>query len=385
MIESIIKEVGTPTYVFDIDCLKRRIEKLASYFPKEILCYAMKANPFVVKEIEKNVERFEVCSFGEYKILEDLKVDPSKIVLSGVWKKQSEMEYLFERSIEIGLFTIESVNQYKLLRDLAKQYERPIRVLLRLTSGNQFGMNKEEIELLVKEKNEWITPMGIEYFSGTQKHNLKRIEKEILEVNEFVSTLENKYKNPLEIEMGLGFPIYYYEGDEFDEDVFFKEVAKLLNHFGNHTVTLEIGRSMVASCGSYLTSVVDYKENKVGNFAILDGGIHQLVYYGSSMAMKIPHYEIFPKREENKKIVNLCGSLCTINDILVKNIECPSLELGDVFQFKNVGAYSMTEGISLFLSHDLPAVVFIKNKKIKVVRGNVPTYVLNEPKEKGEK
>ncbi len=385
MIEEIIKSVGTPTYVFDVHCLKARIKEIEDYFPKQILCYAMKANPFIVREIAEDIARFEVCSFGEYKILEDLKVDPSKIVLSGVWKKQSEIEYLFENNIEVGLFTVESKNQWKLLKELAQKYERPISILLRLTSGNQFGMTKEEIISIFKEESSWIHFRGIEYFSGTQKHNIKRIEKEMIEVSEFVSFLEKEESLSLEIEIGLGFPVYYFEGDEFEEDLFFKEVAKLLEHFKEHVVTLEIGRSLVASCGSYLTSVVDYKENKVGNFAILDGGIHHLVYYGSSMAMKIPHYEIFPKREGQNKNVNLCGSLCTINDILVKNVECPSLQIGDVVMFKNVGAYSMTEGISLFLSHDLPKVVFIKNKQIEVVRESIPTYVLNEPKIEGEK
>ena len=38
----------------------------------------------------------------------------------------------------------------------------------------------------------------------------------------------------------------------------------------------------------------------------------------------------------------------------------------------------MTEGISLFLSRDLPAVLKIKeNKEIEVARENLPTYKFN--------
>jgi diaminopimelate decarboxylase len=123
------------------------------------------------------------------------------------------------------------------------------------------------------------------------------------------------------------------------------------------------------------------KTNKNGNYAILDGGINQLVYYGQTMAMRIPYYDIYPeKSDKNEKIYNLYGSLCTVNDIIVKNIGVNGLEIGDTFIFKNVGAYSMTEGISLFLSRDLPKVViFNRNKEYIVVRDTVKTSSINYP------
>ena len=97
------------------------------------------------------------------------------------------------------------------------------------------------------------------------------------------------------------------------------------------------------------------------------------------MAMRIPHFEVLPKRNGAKKIYNLYGSLCTINDILMKNININKLELGDIFVFKNTGAYSSTEGISLFLSRDLPKIVIYKNKKIETVREVTKTSTLNFP------
>ena len=54
------------------------------------------------------------------------------------------------------------------------------------------------------------------------------------------------------------------------------------------------------------------------------------------------------------------------------------MQIGDAFVFENTGAYCMTEGISLFLSRDLPAVLKIKeNNEIEVARENMPTYKLN--------
>lgn len=44
----------------------------------------------------------------------------------------------------------------------------------------------------------------------------------------------------------------------------------------------------------------------------------------------------------------------------------------------------MTEGISLFLSRDLPKVLFVSGGNMKIVRENINTYKLNMPDEGGE-
>ena len=125
--------------------------------------------------------------------------------------------------------------------------------------------------------------------------------------------------------------------------------------------------------------VVDIKKNHEGNFAILDGGMNHLVYYGQMMAMKHPMVTVFPNKKDNPDDWNLCGALCTVNDLIVKKISVNNLEVGDIFIFHNTGAYAMTEGISLFLSRDLPKVVLVEKNKYKIVRDNIPTYELNMP------
>ena len=44
----------------------------------------------------------------------------------------------------------------------------------------------------------------------------------------------------------------------------------------------------------------------------------------------------------------------------------------------------MTEGISLFLSRDLPKVVFVQNGNYEIVRKNFKTYKLNMPIKGGD-
>lgn len=384
IIENILKNHETPIYVFDIDKLKQRIKFLRENLTKRLeLCYAIKANTFIVKEINDDVDRFEVCSPGEYSICEESEITPEKIVISGVYKTPSVIEHMITTNPKIGRYTVESQEQLKLLDELSKKYNVKLNVLLRLTSGNQFGINEEDIEEAIAKKDSYTNLIfeGIQYFSGTQKRTNKRLQKEIDYLDEFLARLEEKYGFiSKELEFGTGFPVHYFQGEEFDEVEFLKEFSNGIDNMKySGKIVIELGRSIAASCGYYLTKVVDKKTNKCQNYAILDGGIHHLVYYGQTMAMKFPHLEIYPSRDnKSTQEWNLMGSLCTVNDIIIKQYPVSNLQVGDVFIFKNTGAYCMTEGISLFLSRELPEVALLKVGELKLVRKAYKTYSLNQ-------
>ncbi len=381
----IIKEYSTPLFVYNINILKERIKYLRENL-KGNLCYAIKANSFVIREITEEVERIEICSFGEYMICKNNNVPANKMVLSGVNKSYEEFNYIFENETDILRYTIESIHQFELLKELSEKYKRKINILPRITSGNQFGITYEELEYIIENLNEYMTLSGIEFFSGTQKHSIKRIEKEIKMLSEICLNIKEKYSVDIkEIEYGPGLPVYYFQNEYFNEDEFLNEINIITsNYLKGKEIILEIGRSMVASCGVYITSVVDKKENKTGKYVILDGGINHLVYYGGSMGMMTPYYEILNKNEKEEEIVNLFGSLCTINDIILKGAKVPKLNIGDTFIFKNVGAYSVTEGINLFLSRDMPKIILVNDGKCSLVRDKISTYKLNCPRYGGK-
>ena len=180
LIEKVLKNYETPIYVFDIDKLKQRISFLRENLTKRLeLCYAIKANTFIVKEINDDVERFEVCSPGEYSICEESNITPEKIVISGVYKTPSVIDYMITSNQKIGRYTVESIEQLNLLDELSKKHNVKLNVLLRLTSGNQFGINEEDIEDIISKKDLYTNLYfeGIQYFSGTQKRTNKRLQK----------------------------------------------------------------------------------------------------------------------------------------------------------------------------------------------------------------
>lgn len=390
-IEEILSKYQTPLYCFDIDILKNRIKYLRYHLPQNVkICYAAKANTFILKEVENEVDYYEICSPGELDVCKNLGIPMKKIVLSGVYKSEEDLSDLIKNKYDIRTYTIESQQQLLLLEKISGLYQTKIDVILRCTSGNQFGMDKDFIRYIIKnrEKFSFLNIKGIQYFSGTQKHSIKRLEKEITSLIEFMNELYELYEYKVEVfEYGPGLPIDYFIDSTFNEEEHLKGFSNILNKINpNIEVILEMGRSIAASCGFYLTKVVEKKTNKNQNYAIVDGGIHHLVYYGQTMAMKIPQYDIYQKHEEETNVEssesmnwNICGALCTINDILVKQLPVKNLRINDVFIFKNAGAYCPTEAISLFLTRDLPEVILMDNKKIQSVRKKLKTSTINTP------
>ncbi len=374
----------TPMYLFDISKIQDRVNYLREKLPTAKICYAIKANTFIAGRIADMVDRIEICSPGEYYICDKLGIEPEKYVISGVNKEKEFINSTVAENEKVGCYTVESRLHLEMLLEAAKQSGRKLNLLLRLTSGNQFGMEEAEIEEIISEyrDSEWITIKGIQYFSGTQKTSVKKLKRELEYVDAFVTALQEKLGfHCEELEYGPGLPAMYFEEDKFDEESYMQSFHELLQSLTfQGEVILELGRGLAACCGTYFTKVVDKKTNKKENYAITDGGMHQIVYYGQFMAMKHPKMSIYPVREGDTEDWNLCGSLCTANDLLVKKVPVANLSIGDIFAFENTGAYCQIEGISLFLSRDLPTIVLKElDGGYTKVRERYETYTLNLP------
>ena len=106
--------------------------------------------------------------------------------------------------------------------------------------------------------------------------------------------------------------------------------------------------------------------------------MHQITYYGHAMAMKQPPCHALLPHGDASLRWTVCGSLCTTNDILVKQMPLGDLAVGDLIAFDKAGAYCMTEGMSLFLSRDLPAIVWRDRAgKLTLLRDYIDTAPLN--------
>ena len=145
LIKNIAENYETPTYVFDIKTLKNRIKYLRDSLPDGVkICYAIKANTFIVKDIESDVDRFEVCSNGEYEICHEKEVDGDKVLISGINKDAKLINKIISES-DIRMFSIESMSQFESL----KNQKENVKILIRITSGNQFGINESECKAII--------------------------------------------------------------------------------------------------------------------------------------------------------------------------------------------------------------------------------------------
>lgn len=389
-LKELLKErESTPSYVFDIDKLRSYVKEITSFLPAHVeICYAMKANPFLTASMDSLVKSFEVCSPGEFRICERLGIPMDKIVLSGVYKNEEDMRHVLSSYGGRGIYTIESREQLRILSEISEELGLKIRVLLRVSSGNQFGLDKEEILELIgnREKFSSVKMTGLQFYSGTQKKKLSQMEEELHMLDALAEELLEQSGWEMEtLEYGPGFFVPYFRKDPLVPE------KKLLEDFGGilkelrfqGRVVLEMGRFLAAGCGYFVTSIVDQKNNYGQKYALVDGGIHHLNYYGQTMAMKQPYCRHF--RENGQEVLagqeeawNLCGSLCTVSDVIVKQFPLKDAQIHDILVFENVGAYSVTEGIYLFLSRPLPWIYFWSQEQgLRLIRKNLHTDLLN--------
>ena len=382
---SLAREYATPLYVFDADAFRARAAAVKAAFGAGVtLCYSMKANPFLLRCLPPEISMLEVCSPGELTVCENAGVDLTRIVFSGVNKTQDCIDRAMDDRVDV--FTAESPLHMERIERAAAGRDIRVPVLLRLTSDNQFGMDEDVIVQLARERAErypHIELVGLHYFSGTLKKRPTLVGRELDRMTALAERLRAETGLALtRMEYGPGLWIDYF-GDDPDgaETALLDEVAPLIRAMGEKfALTVEMGRFFSAPCGAYLTMVMDKKTNCGYNYAIVDGGLHQMNYDGQMKGTQVPDIRRLTGADGESADWCVCGSLCTPNDVLVRRVSMPEPALGDILAFCRTGAYSINEGFAFLLSRDAPAVVIYSEKNgPRLVRDHVRLDPLNTP------
>ena len=378
----------TPFYVFDEAELLTRVNKLNSMLPNNAkLCYAIKANPFLIPLLQDTGILFEVCSPGELEICRKYNVNPCQIVFSGVCKTYEDIKHAYDFGVKT--ITLESPLHceylLKCIENTKNIHEQE--VILRLTCGNQFGMSSNDIHSCIKKlsKITSIKIRGIHYFTGTQK-KISKILDEVAFINTYCKELISETGiNFTDIEYGPGLSYNYFDENSYKNN--FSEFQQFIDLIkdSSFNFVIELGRYIASSCGSYITKIMDIKNDADKNYCIIDGGINHINYYGQIMGMKVPcidhtdeNFNIKNSNNDNSlKKYTICGSLCTTADVVLRELSLSEASVGDNLIFHDIGAYSITEGIYLFLSHPLPSVYYCKDEKLQLVRNVIETSDIN--------
>lgn len=372
---------STPAYVFDIDVFSSKIKRTAEKLSGIPLCYSIKANPFLIKYLPQEITHLEVCSPGELRICEELGIDLKRIIFSGVNKTEADVKRAMDDNV--GIFTAESLLHLSLINTCAVKSGKKVKLILRLSCGNQFGMDGSDIRKIISERDKYTGTdiIGLHYYAGTQKKKAVFIEKELKTLDKFLCGLKDEYGYiPSMVEYGPGMAADYFgdEPEKTDAELL-DDVSVLLREFAEkYPLSIEMGRFFAADCGTYFTKIADTKQIHDINYAICDGGIHHLKYYGQTMAMQIPPICVLNPVDDEEKTWSLCGSLCTVADVLVRQASLNGAGQGSVLAFERCGAYSVTEGTVLFLSRAMPEIYMYSEKTgLKKIRDKKETYTEN--------
>lgn len=381
-------QIGTPSYVFDIDEFHRRVALVKDAFGEKTgICFSIKANPFLLGYLPTQFDKIEVCSPGELTICEKTQVDMSKIIFSGVNKTRADVDRAMDDGV--GIFTAESRLHLQMINRSAVKRGITVPLLLRLTAGSQFGMDETDVLDIIDRRDAFpgVSIVGIHFFSGTQKRKTSLIEKELDRLLAFFQQVEEAHHFHLEqLEYGTGLAVDYFTPDAEEAELARLEAVavKIRQVSEQIRLTVEMGRFFAAPCGYYFTRVMDVKTNLGVNYAIVDGGLNQLKYDGQIQGMQIPkilHEKSVPHTGGcQKEKWTLCGSLCTTADVLARNVEFENLEIGDILVFARTGAYSVMEGMAVFLSREMPEVyIFTGSTGLTKIRRMIPTDIFNTP------
>lgn len=407
-----INNIKTPYYLFDEHaCISRAqdIRKEVSAWGGK-LCFAIKANPFLIPSLMPVVDKFEVCSPGELEICRKYSVPGEQILFSGVVKTKENIRMALAYPVDV--ITLESRTHWELLKECLDEMKdnlqdvrenlktiserRSVKIMPRLSSGAQFGMEEIELLQIIEEQQHMNNVMveGVHYFTGTQKKGNK-YEKELEKAAVLLGKLRDSYGlEKLILEYGPGLAVPYFVGEDFSDPLGL--IRKLKAYIAERNfpfrIDIELGRYIAAPCGTYVTSVVDVKRADERNYCLVDGGIHHVNYYGSNMAMRAPIIDHLKgsgakgwERDgenaddrQNAKEYMICGSLCTFADIMVRGLSLTNPQIGDRLVFQNIGAYSVTESSYLFLSRDLPGIYLKKEDgSILQLRAPLHSYEIN--------
>jgi len=396
-------QIEIPAYVFSGEEFRKRAKQTVEVLGPDVkICYSIKANPYLLAMLPDEFSAVEVCSPGELRICKELRVDPAMIIYSGLNKGIEDIGMALDYGA--GVLTAESMLHLEMINSAAKERGIKAKVLVRASAGSQFGIDRKSLPSILKGHDKYpaIEFVGIHFFTGTQKHKAKEIIKELNFLERYIGELRDESGLDLpRIEYGTGLPAYMFRDNDIQSEEeamkaemdMLAEVAPNLRELASHAeLTIEMGRFFAASCGHYFTKVVDTKRNDDINYAVIDGGSHQLRYFGQMQGMQIPFMDLLKSKSSEDASQSsddshvdegwtICGSLCTTADVIARNAEFGrSISIGDMLVFHQAGAYSLYECMSFFLSRDLPSIYLLSaDGSLKPARGRIESDIFNRP------
>lgn len=353
------QSMQTPFYYYDTELLRqtlRTINEEAGKHEGFVVHYAVKANanPKLLRIIREAGLGADCVSGGEIEASIKAGFPANKIVYAGVGK--SDWEINLGLDADIFCFNVESVPELEVINALAAEKNKIARVAFRLnpnvgahthaniTTGlaeNKFGIAMRDMEHVIDEaaKMKNVKFVGLHFHIGSQILDMGDFEALCNRVNELQEQLESRNIRVEHINVGGGLGIDYEHPNRVpipDFKAYFDTYAKKLKLRPGQTLHFELGRAVVAQCGSLITRTLYIKEGAVKKFAIVDAGFTDLIRPALYQAYhKIENIT----SEEATETYDVVGPICESTDVFCKQIDLNRTTRGDLLAIRSAGAY----------------------------------------------
>lgn len=365
----------TPFYYYDLRLLDETLDCLleASSYPGFCVHFAVKANsnPVILRHIAGAGLGADTVSLGEIKLALQAGFPPEKIVFAGVAKTDEELSGALE--LGIGCINVESAAELEVIEEIAARMGRKAPVALRvnpeidahthhyITTGlaeNKFGIALEAIDAVLKRcvESEWIDFRGFHFHIGSQITDLTPYRILCERINKFQSRYPELTIPTINVGGGLGID---YDEPDANPIPRFKEYFDIFHEYlrlrPGQELHFELGRAIVAQCGSLICRVIYVKEGVGKKFVILDGGMNALI----RPALYQAHHKIenITSESEVEERYDVVGPICESSDVFGADELLPLTKRGDLISIRSAGAYGETMA-STYNSRPLPTSVY---------------------------
>jgi len=373
------RHLRTPFYYYDLPLLRRTLDAVQAQLdrsPGYHMHYAVKANfnPRILSEIAARGFGADCVSGGEVRAALEAGFPAAGIVYAGVGKSDEEIRFALQAGI--SRFNVESAAELEIIDELAAEMGQVAPVSLRInpdigahthagiTTGlaeNKFGINYEQLDEVMDLalRLEHVRYCGLHFHIGSQILDMMDFTALCNRVNELVQRLQRGGRPVGDINVGGGLGINYQHPNHLpvaDFEAYFEVFRRHLRLPAGTPVHFELGRSIVAPCGTLIARVLYVKQGTRKQFAIIDGSMTELV----RPAMYRAYHRVENlSSDEAEEVYDVVGPVCESSDVFVKGMSIDKCHRGDFMAIRSAGAYGESMA-SHYNCHPLPDCFFFE-------------------------
>jgi len=273
----------TPFYYYDTDLLRATLQTINNEVARHenyVIHYAVKANanPKVLQIIREAGLSVDCVSGGEIERVIESRFQTDQIVFAGVGKNDWEIRLALDKNI--FCFNVESAPELAIINELAAEKGQMARICLRInpdidahthahiTTGsaeNKFGIAMKDVQSVLEmvEQTAHIQLIGLHFHIGSQIVQMQDFASLCARINMIQDELERRGIQIEVINVGGGLGVDYQTPDKQpipDFRSYFNTYAENLQLRPHQQLHFELGRAVVAQCGSLITRVLYVKQ-----------------------------------------------------------------------------------------------------------------------------